>query len=77
MTFPLIKRKRNTSEIINECLYEDAVYYHIDDSNSDETYFNLKVVNKEFPDCYQYNLAIMVAKNLIRKENEKIYSNNY
>lgn len=35
---------------------------------SEEDYFNLKIRNKEYPSCYQYNVLIMLAKRLIEEE---------
>ena len=39
---------------------------------SQDKYFNVKIQNKNYPSCYQYNVLIMLAKRLIKEENEKI-----
>ncbi|MBI3590395.1 MAG: hypothetical protein HY094_03325 [Candidatus Melainabacteria bacterium] len=39
---------------------------------SRDKYFNVKIQNKKYPSCYQYNVLIMLAKRLIKEEDEKI-----
>lgn len=35
-----------------------------------EKYFNLRIKNKNYPSCYQYNVLIMLAKRLISENQE-------
>ena len=39
--------------------------------NTHDKYFDIEVQNKKYPSCYQYNVLIMLAKRLIKKEEEK------
>ena len=40
------------------------------DLEKEDTYFNLKVQNKRYPSCYQYNVLIMLAKRLINEDEQ-------
>lgn len=41
-------------------------------TGSIDEYFNIKIQNKKYPSCYQYNVLIMLAKRLIREEQEQV-----
>ena len=43
----------------------------------EDTYFNLKVQNKKYPSCYQYNVLIMLAKRLINEDGQNQNSVNW
>ncbi|OGI20121.1 MAG: hypothetical protein A3B68_00815 [Candidatus Melainabacteria bacterium RIFCSPHIGHO2_02_FULL_34_12] len=43
-------------------------------NNIEEDYFNIKIMKKEYPSCYQYNVLIMLAKRLLEEENKLAYS---
>ncbi len=47
---------------------------HSDFSTCEDRHFGVKVQNKNYPSCYQYNVLIMLAKRLI--EEEKLAGNN-
>lgn len=36
-----------------------------------EKYFNIEVKQKEFPSCYTYNVLVMLAKRLVRNQEQK------
>ena len=38
--------------------------------SQEDNYFDVKVKNKSYPSCYQYNILIMLAKRLIKTEQE-------
>ncbi len=43
----------------------------INNTQSEDRYFNIKIQNKEYPSCYHYNVLVMLAKRLIQEdENE-------
>lgn len=48
----------------------EVVKNQINDTNNHEKYFNVDVQNKKYPSCYQYNILIMLAKRLIKREQE-------
>ena len=58
----------------NDCLEmvcnPDGVYVPLDNF-VENTYFNIKVQNKKYPSCYQYNLLIMLAKRLLKDETQR------
>lgn len=41
-------------------------------SSSEEKYFNLRIKNKTYPSCYQYNVLVMLAKRLINEEKKPL-----
>lgn len=38
-----------------------------------DTHFDVEIVQKNYPSCYRYNVLIMLAKRLIKKQEEKEY----
>lgn len=40
--------------------------------NTQEEYFNLKVQNKKYPSCYHYNILVMLAKRLVKQDQNKV-----
>ncbi len=45
-------------------------YQVIENKLNEERYFNVKIRNKEYPSCYHYNVLVMLAKRLIKEEEE-------
>ena len=39
-----------------------------------EEYFNVKVQNKKYPSCYHYNILVMLAKRLVKEDQENLVS---
>lgn len=38
----------------------------------DDRYFDIEIRNRKFPSCYRYNVLIMLAKRLIKEEENKV-----
>lgn len=66
-------RKFSYSEIIS--YMENAIVksHEIITSPSDVTdrYFDIEIKSKKYPSCYRYNVLIMLAKRLIKEEENK------
>lgn len=41
-------------------------------TNVDDRYFDIEIRNRKFPSCYSYNVLIMLAKRLIKEEENKV-----
>lgn len=52
--------------------YEVIKSYSDTNTQSGDEYFDVKIRNKKYPSCYQYNILIMLAKRLIKEEQEKV-----
>lgn len=42
----------------------------VENINPEEKYFDIPIYKKEYPSCYQYNVLIMLAKRLIKEEEQ-------
>lgn len=40
------------------------------DNAEESKYFNVRIKKKDYPSCYQYNVLVMLAKRLLREEQE-------
>ena len=58
-------------EVIKSHLYMNTDTSQIAD-NAEDKYFNIRVQHGNYPSCYQYNILIMLAKRLLKEDQEKI-----
>lgn len=47
-----------------------------DVASGEEKYFNLRIKNKTYPSCYQYNVLVMLAKRLIEEDKKLAVGKN-